>query len=292
MIRIRKKKEVHEEDSQEVLHEDKPIPDDSAYVGAYPGKPWEKLTKTRPGKGSRLKVLSNEEQKQIIEIAGKYFGFKGGNFAEARLMIQKELDKGESNIAELFFARAFFPEKRLAIRAYLSNAAGRHISHERSLKLLEYFAEAGLDFEVGAVDYYIEDKIKTELLIGDGTEVVSENGYWFSHTHPAKAGVTSNFLPSTQDLDIMILTARAYAQHLEKYESEYYVFRDIGMTKVQIATSLKQRPGQAQVESVKIKYLSNVKENEDIKSQLSKLKFHLRTIHNIADKKIEINKLK
>lgn len=285
MIRIRKKKTQPEEVGGTPGIE-KPIDEDSAYVGAYPGKPWDKLTKTRPGRGSRIKFLSDEEQQEIVRIAQKYFGFKGSEFPKARISIQEALDKGESTLANDFFTKAAFLEKRLTTRAYLSNADGRFVSHDRAFELLKYFADTGLDFEIGVIDYYIDNNLKSEFIVGDGTEVISENGYWFSHTHPAKAGVTSNFLPSTQDLDVMLLTARAYAQHLNKLETEYYVLRDIGMTKVSIETSIEPPPSQAKIEKIKIEYQCTGEIDEPTDAHLKRLKMHLRTRHNLREDQI------
>jgi len=126
------------------------------------------------------------------------------------------------------------------------------------------------------------------MIVGDGTEVVSPNGYWFSHTHPAKSGVTNNFLPSTQDLDVVLLTARAYAQHLQKLETEYYVLRDIGMTKISIITSIGPPPSQAVIEQIKIEYSFTGDLDESIEKHLRLINMHLRTRHNIKDEKLEI----
>jgi hypothetical protein len=287
MIRIRKKGSGPEE-AKGAKQIEKPEGEDSAYVGAHPGKPWEKLTNIHHGRGSRIKFLTEEEQKEVVEIAKQYFEFKGKDYPKARTCIQEKLDKPGSQQTETFFSTAPFLKKRLLTRAYLSNSEGRFISHNRALQLLKYFAEAALDFEIGAVDYYIDDNQKTELIVGDGNEVVSENGYWFSHTHPAKKGVTSNFLPSTQDLDVILLTARAYAQHLAKLKTEYFVLRDIGSTKISVETSIEPPPSQAKIEFIELEYSSTEQPDKSIDNHLKLLKMHLRTRHNIPDEKIEI----
>lgn len=287
MIRIRRKKEKEDIKAPEA---EKPIADDSAFVGAYPGKPWEKLTHVRPGKGSRIKTLEAEEQAEVLKLARKYFDFTGHDFPGARKSIQNHLDKCDQ-LAENFFGSAIFTEKRLIVRAYLSNAEGRHVSHDISLKLLKYIADAGLDFEVGAIDYFFENGLKTEFVVGDGTEVVSENGYWFAHTHPVKAGITSNLLPSTQDLDVMLLTARAYAQHHDIFETEYFVLRDIGHTKVTIETSMKQRPSQPEIIGISIDYACKNEPDQTVNDHINKLIFHLRTRHRLGADQITLNKL-
>jgi len=290
MFKIGKKKKVKKEQTPEApQQQEESVAGNSAFVGSYPGKPWEKLTDIHHGRGSRIKFLNKEEQKLVVEISIKYFKFTGKEFPKARLKIQEEFDRDDPTLADDFFTRAIFTEKRLAVRAYLSNAEGRYISHDRSLKLLKNIADAALDFEVGAIDYYINEQLQTELIVGDGTEVVSENGYWFSHTHPAKTGVTSNFLPSTQDLDVMLLTARAHAQHLEKFETDYYVFRDVGFTKVTIKTSMEAPPSPAKIEHIDIEYSCENEIEGQAETHLKKIKFHLRTRHALKEDQIEIS---
>lgn len=266
--------------------------DDSAvgtYVGAFPGNPWERLTQMRHGRGSRVKNLSTEEQGKVILLAQKYFQFTKGNFAQARLKIQAALDHPSEGVSATFFQTALFNEKRLAVRAYLSNASGRFIEADSALPLLRHFADAGLDFEIGAVMHVINGAQKMEIVLGDAREVSSDVGYWFAHTHPAKTGITNNILPSTNDIDVMMATARALAQHLNQVESEHHVLRDIGGTKLHITTSIGKRPSAPVIKSVKLEYyLLGGEIDESIETQLKALKTCLRTRHGLKEEQIEI----
>jgi hypothetical protein len=264
---------------------------DAFYAGAFPGKPWDRLTSLRHARGSIVKILNEDEQGQVIELARRYFAFRGKDFPSARIALQKALDEPRSAAAVSFFSTAIVTEKRLVIRAYLSDADGRFVSHEAALPLLTHVADAGLDFEVGAIDHYIEGARRAEFVVGDGTEVISDKGYWFAHTHPAKAGVTENVLPSTGDLDVMIATARSLAHNLRKTELVNYVLRDIGGTRVTVTTAVGPRPSPAQVERVVIEYFFSGGDDPSITSHATKLATHLRTRHHLRREEIAIKRV-
>lgn len=287
MIRIRKKKGVEEAGGEEHPCEEcvEGAPD-SFFAGAFPEKPWKRLTQVKYKRGAALKVLNDEEQGETVKLARKYFAFKGDDFPRARIAIQKALDDPGSPLAAAFFERAQFLEKRLVIRAYLSDAGGRFISHQAALPLLKHLAHVGLDFEVGAIDHYIEKEQKTEIVVGDGTEVISDKGYWFAHTHPAKAGVTNNVLPSTADLDVMIATARGYAHHLDKMETSYYVLRDIGGSRVSIWTYKVGKPASATIDRIQIEYYFEGRKDKSVEAQAAALVNHLRTRHHLKTEQI------
>jgi len=291
MIKIRRKKKAAEPAPEEHACKECPMPEsDAFFAGAFPGKPWKRITDTKYSRGFALKVLNGEEQTEAVKLAVQYFGYTGGDFPQARLCIQRELDDPASDRRGDFFKAAPFLHKRLILRAYLSDADGRFITSASALELLKNIAQIGLDFEVGAIDHYIDGKRKTEIVVGDGTEVVSDKGYWFSHTHPAKSGVTNNVLPSTADLDVMISTARSYAHHLEKYDTHYYVMRDIGSSRVTIKTSVSGKPSSAKVEQVTIEYFFSGGEDESVDAHIAALKTHLRTRHRLDAERISVNR--
>ncbi len=291
MIRIRKKKCAKEPCGEEAPCKEAPqVEADAFYAGAFPGKPWDRLTKIRHARGLVVKILNEDEQKRVIELARRYFALNGKDFPSARMAIQNVLDQPHSAAAVFFFKTAIVTEKRLVIRAYLSDADGRFVSPEAALPLLSHVADAGLDFEVGAIDHYIEGQRKTEFVVGDGTEVISDKGYWFAHTHPAKTGVTENVLPSTGDLDVMIATARGLAHNLRKTELVNYVMRDIGATRVTVTTSIGPRPSPAKVEHVTVEYYYAGGDDPSINAHVTKLATHLRTRHHLSHDRISITR--
>jgi hypothetical protein len=293
MIRIRKKKQA-----EEVGSEQQPCDEcvegggDSFFAGAFPEKPWKRLTRVKYKRGSALKVLNEKEQGEVVSLARKYFGFKESDFPRARISIQRAMDDTESSTVAAFFERAHFLEKRLAIRAYLSDAGGRFIPSAAVLPLIRHFAEAGLDFEVGAIDHYIENERKTEIVVGDGAEVISDQGYWFAHTHPAKSGITNNILPSTADIDVMIATSRSYAHNLSQMEANYYVFRDVGGTRVTMKTAKAGKSASATIEEVTIEYFFSGGEDKSVEAQATALVSHLRTRHRLKPEQITVIRLR
>jgi hypothetical protein len=294
MIRIRRKKKKCDE--CETCAPAKPretegIESDAQFVGAYPGMPWERLTNIRHGRGSRMKILEPEDQKKVVDLAKKYFGFQQNDFPRARIAIQSVLDRPDSDEAKVFFQRALILDKRLIVRAYLSDADGRFVDPGAALPLLKHFADSGLDFEVGAIDHFIDGERKTEFVIGDGTEVISDKGYWFAHTHPAKAGITNNVLPSLADLDVMIMTARGRALHLDEDEHEFYVMRDIGSSKVSILTSKGPPPSSAVVEKIVIEWHYQGGADKAIQDHAVRLVSHLRTRHKLQSSQIEVRRV-
>ncbi len=290
MIRIRRKKKCAEErcEDHEPCGDKPPIESDAFYAGAYPGKPWERLTNIRHGRGSTIKILNDREQAEAVRIARAYFGFQGNDFPRARLAIQEALDDPRSERAMTFFERAIVTEKRLAIRAYLSDADGRFVAHEAALPLLRHVADAGLDFEVGAIDHYLDGERKTEFVVGDGTEVISDKGYWFAHTHPAKPGVTNNVLPSTADLDVILSTARSLTNNLRATELVNYVMRDIGASRVTVATSIGPPPSQAKIERILVEYYFSGGDDPSIAAHAAKLASHLRIRHRLTADQVKL----
>lgn len=261
---------------------------DSFYAGAYPGKPWQKLTDTRYAKGSIIKILSAEEQALVLAIARKYLDPLVKDFPRARLAIQKHLSDTNSALTSEFFTRASFLEKRLAIRAYLSDADGKFISHDAAIPLLTHIADSGLDFEVGAIDHIIDGVTKTEIILGDGVEVVSDKGYWFAHTHPAKRDITNNFLPSTKDLDVIIATARSRLLNLKENITENFILRDIGRTKVSVHATLIAEPAEISIDEIKIEYEYSGEMDLTIEEHIKALKNHLKMRHHLKPEKIKI----
>lgn len=293
MIRIRRKKKKCDECESCAPTKSKVtegVESDAQFVGAYPGMPWERLTNIRHGRGSRIKVLEPADQQKVVELAKLYFGFQENDFPRARIAIQNILDKPESDQALAFFQRAHVLEKRLVMRAYLSDADGRFVKPDAALPLLKHCADAGLDFEVGAIDHVIDGERKTEFVVGDGTEVISDQGYWFAHTHPAKAGITNNVLPSLADLDVMITTARGRALHLDKNEHEFYVMRDIGSTRVMITTSKGPPPSSAVIEKVAVEWFFKGGGDQGIKDHATRLVVHLRTRHKLQAEQVEVKR--
>lgn len=293
MIRIRRKKKKCDECETCGPAESKApegVESDAQFVGAYPGMPWERLTNIHHGRGSRIKVLDSDDQKKAVVLARQYFGFQQDDFPRARIAIQNVLDRPDSDEAKDFFQRALILDKRLVVRAYLSDADGRFVDPKAALPLLKHFADAGLDFEVGAIDHFIDGERKTEFVVGDGTEVISDKGYWFAHTHPAKAGITNNVLPSLADLDVMITTARGRALHLDKDEHEFYVMRDIGNSKVSILTSKGPPPSSAVVEKVVIEWYYQGEADKAIQDHAVRLVSHFRTRHKLEAERIEVKR--
>lgn len=292
MIRIRRKKKKKCDECTSCVpaksKETEGIESDAQFVGAYPGKPWERLTNIHHGRGSRIKILEPVDQQKVVVLAKQYFRCTEDDFPHARLAIQHVLDQPTTDQTIQFFQRAQFLEKRLVMRAYLSDADGRFVKPDAALPLLKHCADAGLDFEVGAIDHYIDGERKTEFVVGDGTEIVSDKGYWFAHTHPAKAGITNNVLPSLADLDVMITTARGRALHLDFSEHEFYVMRDIGGTRVTITTSKGPPPSSAVIENVVIEYYFKGSEGSPLKDHAARLVMHLRTRHKLAAEQIEV----
>jgi hypothetical protein len=289
MIKIRKKKQVEEAGpEQQPCDECVEGGGDSFFAGAFPEKPWKRLTRVKYKRGSALKVLNEKEQGEVVSLARKHFAFKENDFPRARITIQRAMDDPDSSFAAAFFERAQFLEKRLAIRAYLSDAGGRFIPSNAALPLLRRFAEVGLDFEVGAIDHYIENERKTEIVVGDGTEVISDQGYWFAHTHPAKSGITNNVLPSTADIDVMIATSRSYAHNLNQMEKRYYVLRDIGGTRVSVMAEKAGKSASATIEQVTIEYFFSGGEDKSVEAQATALVSHLRTRHRLKPDQISV----
>ncbi len=290
MIQIRRKKEKPKGQALGSIKESPKKESGGTYVGAFPGKPWERLTERFHRRGSRLLTLSDEEQREVVELARRFFGCVNDDFPRARIAIQTALDAPTEKAARHFFEVTLFPEKRLVVRAYLTNASGRFIEHENALALLTHIANAGLDFEVGAIDHVIDTELRTELIVGDGTEVISATGYWFAHTHPARAGVTENILPSTQDIDVMVLTAHAWAQHGHRWETEYYVLRDIGGTRVRIETNKPEGPAPATIEGVAIAYWFDGDDASAVDRHRRALEAHLRMRHHITADQLTVRR--
>lgn len=289
MFRIGKKKKVKKEDisaSEDNSAQQSEKSGDTLYAGTYSGHPWKKISELQYRPKRAIKNLSKEEQSTIIEIAKKYFLFSGKLFAQARKQIQEFLDNSEHEATITFFSTADFNEKRLALRAYLSNADGRFISQKSAIDLIQRIAFVGLDFEVGIIINYIDEEFKAEIIVGDATEIVSKNGYWFAHTHPVKKDFTINILPSKQDIDVILLTARAYAQHLAIFKTDYYVLRDIGMSKVHVNTYMKKEECIPEIVKVSIEY--NL-EDENIIKHANDLRLYLRMKHHLKENQITIN---
>ena len=261
---------------------------DAFYAGAFPGKPWERLTNIRHKRGKTVQILSPEEQAQVIDIARRYFSFEGSDFVSARIFIQREIDDVGSHNSDRFFKASAFAEKRLLIRAYLSDAEGRFVHPEIVLYLMKRFADAGLDFEVGAVNHFINKEKKSCLTIGDGREVISDEGYWFAHTHPVRQGITNNILPSLADIDVMLATAMSYAQNINLFETEYYVLRDIGASRIDVYTSKTGQPSSAKVENIRLSYYLEVDPDKSIDAHISKLVSHIRMRHRIHAGQISV----
>lgn len=292
MIQIRRKKKKKCDSCSTCAPAESKAPEgvesDAQFIGAYPGMPWERLTNIRHRRGSRIKVLEPDDQQKVVELAKRYFDCQENDFPRARLAIQKILDDPNSDQALDFFKRAQILEKRLVMRAYLSDADGRFVKPAAALPLLKHCADAGLDFEVGAIDHYIDGERKTEFVVGDGTEVISDKGYWFAHTHPAKAGIINNVLPSLADLDVMITTARGRALHLDMNEHEFYVMRDIGGTRVLITTSKGPPPSSAVIEKVVVEWYFKGDADRAIQDHAVRLVTHLRTKHKLGAEKIKV----
>ena len=231
-------------------------------------------------------VLSENEQERFLDVLDDEFEYGCDDYITGVIIVRILIEKNCQNPD--FFAKLSESDFKIFMKAYLSRADGRFLGYDNALLVLRLISTAGFETEIGLVEHCIDKRFTMEVIIGDKRNVVSETGYPFAHTHPARKDIIYNVLPSKQDIDLMIMTARARSKNIKKHCSQFYVLRNIGYSHISVKTNAKE---DVVINSFKAEYFCKFDDHSTIESHIAKLKNHLKTVHGLLDDAIMFEKV-
>ena len=231
-------------------------------------------------------VLSENEQERFLDVLDDEFEYGCDDYITGVIICRMLIEKNCQNPD--FFAKLYESDFKIFMKAYLSRADGRFLSYNNALLVLRLISTAGFETEIGLVEHCIDKKFTMEIIIGDKRNVVSETGYPFAHTHPARKDIVYNILPSKQDIDLMIMTAKARSKNIQKHSSQFYVVRNIGYSHISVKTDAKE---DVVINSFRVEYFCKCDDNSTIENHIAKLKKHLKTVHGLSDDDVAFEKV-